>query len=144
MIPHKYYNPTPKPVDIRDLNIKVKTGEIVNVEKHRIAPLRLERSYLTGDIAMLILDGKLEPVWNEQVHKDKPKYEVSKKPIPSRVFCVVKPPQDESSFIDEIESQWLSNPLANTEAENARIAEKLINSEDLEDFEEVPFKDHQK
>lgn len=137
-VPEHIKNVTDEVVIIADLNLKIKKGESISLfdySKHMTVQ-RVMMSFNNGDLGYRIAEGKIRVVSGPRPKKVT-ELQVSKKPIPSRVTCIArKTKAQEKNFIDGLEEDFLRPAYELSENENAKSAEKIMNSEILDGFDD--------
>jgi hypothetical protein len=136
-IPRWIHNPHKGLKNISDLNIRVPGFKTVDLDKYVKDPVRLVRSFERGSLKEMLDEGELLWVNSDVPVQSKPKYTISSKPIQSKVFCVVnRGAEKEKLFVEALEDEWRHNPMQSSELENAKNTERLINSEEMDQFDD--------
>lgn len=133
------YNPTPKPVYVKDLDMKVKPGETVDAFGYskQITEARLLISAERGNLKDALVTGSL--ILTESNNKSIPpaaRFTESKRPISRRQLLAPLSKESSSNFIDRLQQDFGDRVLTAPEQEVAKNTEKLINSVDFDGFDD--------
>lgn len=133
------YNPTPKPVYVKDLDLKVKPGETVDAfaySKH-MTEARLLLSAERGNLKDALSSGLL--ILTDSNNKSTPpaaRFTESRRPISRRQLLAPLSKESSSNFIDRLQQDFGDRVLTAPEQEIAKNTEKLINSVDFDGFDD--------
>jgi len=133
------YNPAPKPVYVKDLDLKVKPGETVDVfaySKH-MTEARLLLSAERGNLKEVLSSGLL--ILTDSNNKSTPpaaRFTESRRPISRRQLLAPLSKESSSNFIDRLQQDFGDKVLTAPEQEIAKNTEKLINSVDFDGFDD--------
>ena len=133
------YNPTPKPVQVKDLDMKVKPGETIDVfaySKH-MTESRFLLSAEKGSLRDALVSGCL--LFVESNSKNIPqiaRFTESNRPIFRRQLLAPRSKEANSNFIDRLQQDFGDRVLTAPEQEIAKNTEKLINSVDFDGFDD--------
>jgi hypothetical protein len=132
------YNPTSKPVFIRDLDIKIKAGETLDVLGYskRISEAALLASAERGSMREALLSGSVIFVDSAAPRPTATKFTESRKPISRHQLLAPIAKSASSNFIERLQQDFSSRILAAPEQEIAKNTEQLINSVDFEGFDD--------
>lgn len=133
------YNPTPRRVSIRDLDIKIGPGETVNVHKYnkRLTDEQISASIRGGSVHQLVQSGLI--IISSSDTKVIPPYVPfveSRKPIPRRQLLAPISKEKNSNFIERLQQDFGDRQTPPQEYEVAKNTENLINSVDFEGFDD--------
>jgi hypothetical protein len=133
------YNPTPKPVYVKDLDLKVKPGETLDAfaySKH-MTETRLLLSAERGNLKDALSSGLL--ILTDSNNKSSPvsaKFTESRRPIFRRQLLAPLSKEKSSNFIDRLQQDFGDRVADAPEQEIAKNTEKLINSVDFDGFDD--------
>ena len=130
------YNPGQKPVYIRDLDIKVKQGETVDVFSYHkdIQYSGVLLSSQTGSLRDVLSSGSLIIVESRAPLIAAPKIIESKVPIRRRQLIAPLPKDKSSNFIERLQQDFTDKISSKSEHDIAKNTEELINSFDFDGF----------
>ena len=133
------YNPTSMPVQVKDLDIKVRPGETVDVLAYskNITESRLLSSAEKGSLRDALVSGVLLLVESNSKHIPQiARFTESRRPIFRRQLLAPLSKENNSNFIDRLQQDFGDRVLTAPEQEIAKNTEKLINSVDFDGFDD--------
>jgi len=133
------YNPTPKPVYVKDLDLKVKPGETVDAFAYskNMTETRLLLSAERGNLKEALSSGLL--ILTDSNNKSAPvsaRFTESRRPISRRQLLAPLSKESSSDFIDRLQQDFGDRVVDAPEQEIAKNTEKLINSVDFDGFDD--------
>jgi len=132
------YNLTSMPVFIRDLDLKVKAGETLDVFGYskKITDAMVMSSAERGSLREALLSGSVVFVDSAAARPPVARFTESKRPISRRQLLAPIAKGASSNFIERLQQDFSSRVLTAPEQEVAKNTEQLINSVDFEGFDD--------
>jgi hypothetical protein len=132
------YNPTSKPVFVRDLDLKVKAGETLDVFGYskKITDNMVIASAERGSLRDALVSGSVIFVDSTTARPAATRFTESTRPISRRQLLAPVSKGASSNFIDRLQQDFSSRVLTAPEQEVAKNTEQLINSVDFEGFDD--------